>query len=58
MTRIALLALVLTAPISALAQTSVVVSIGINQPGVYGRINIGDLPRPALYQPQPVIVTT
>ncbi len=26
-----------------LAQTSV--SIGINQPGVYGRINIGDVPR-------------
>ena len=28
------------------AQTSV--SIGINQPGVYGRINIGDVPPPAL----------
>ena len=40
---------------SAGAQTSVGVSIGINQPGVYGRINIGDVPRPALILPQPVI---
>jgi hypothetical protein len=40
---------------SALAQTSV--SIGINQPGVYGRISIGDVPRPALYHPEPVIIT-
>ena len=38
----------------ALAQTSV--SIGINQPGVYGRINIGDVPAPALYRPVPVII--
>jgi hypothetical protein len=40
---------------TAAAQTSV--SIGINQPGVYGRISIGDVPRPALYLPEPVIVT-
>ena len=40
---------------SASAQTSV--SIGINQPGVYGRINIGDVPPPALVYPQPVIIT-
>ena len=39
---------------SALAQTSV--SIGINQPGVYGRINIGDVPRPALYLAEPVLI--
>ena len=42
---------------SASAQTSVGVSIGINQPGVYGRINIGDVPQPALVLPQPVIIT-
>lgn len=42
---------------SAVAQPSVAVSIGINQPGVYGRINIGDIPRPALVLPQPVIIT-
>lgn len=41
---------------SAMAQTSVGVSIGINQPGVYGRINIGDVPQPALVLPQPVII--
>ena len=29
---------------NAAAQTSV--SIGINQPGVYGRVKIGDVPRP------------
>ena len=41
---------------SALAQPSVGVSIGINQPGVYGRINIGDVPRPALWRAEPVII--
>ena len=57
-----ILALVLAAGAlgTATAQTTVSthVSIGINQPGVYGRIDIGDLPRPALYQPKPVVVTT
>lgn len=42
---------------SAIAQPSVGVSIGINQPGVYGRINIGELPRPALVLAQPVLIT-
>jgi hypothetical protein len=41
---------------SAVAQPSVGVSIGINQPGVYGRINIGDVPPPALILPQPVLI--
>ena len=51
-----ILALVLAAGAlgTATAQTSV--SIGINQPGVYGRINIGDVPRPALYHAEPVII--
>ena len=39
---------------AALAQTSV--SIGINQPGVYGRITIGAVPPPALVVQQPVII--
>ena len=39
-----------------LAQPSVGVSIGINQPGVYGRINIGDVPQPALIYAQPVVI--
>ena len=40
----------------AVAQPSVSLSIGINQPGVYGRIDIGELPRPALVLAQPVII--
>ncbi|MEO9067894.1 MAG: hypothetical protein ABI281_07210 [Caldimonas sp.] len=42
------------APVPALAQVSA--TIGINQPGVYGRIHIGDVPPPALYRSEPVIV--
>jgi len=41
---------------SATAQPSVGVSIGINQPGVYGRIDIGDAPRPALVYAEPVLI--
>lgn len=41
---------------SAMAQTSVGLSIGINEPGVYGQINIGTLPAPALVSPRPVII--
>jgi len=39
---------------NAAAQTSV--SIGINQPGVYGRVTIGDVPAPALWHAEPVLV--
>lgn len=39
------------------AETSVGISIGINQPGIYGRINIGDVPPVALVLPEPVIIT-
>jgi hypothetical protein len=41
---------------SAIAGTSVGVSIGINQPGMYGRINIGDMPPPAVVYTQPVVI--
>lgn len=41
---------------SAGAQTSVGVSIGIQQPGVYGRIDIGNQPPPVVVYPEPVIV--
>ncbi len=41
---------------SAHAATSIGVSIGINQPGVYGRIDIGDFPRPEVVYAQPVII--
>jgi hypothetical protein len=41
---------------TASAQTSVGVSIGINQPGVYGRIDIGNMPPPPVIVAQPVII--
>lgn len=40
----------------AWAQTNVGVSIGINQPGVYGRIDIGAFPQPRVVYPQPVVI--
>jgi len=33
------------------------VSIGISQPGVYGRIDIGRFPQPVLMAPTPVVVS-
>jgi hypothetical protein len=33
------------------------VSVEISQPGVYGRIDIGRFPQPAVIVPQPVIIT-
>ena len=53
---IALIVLVAAAAMSAQAQTNVGVSVGINQPGVYGRIDIGNLPPPPVILPQPVII--
>ncbi len=32
------------------------VSISVGQPGFYGRIDIGDVPRPVLINPRPIIV--
>ena len=51
------LTLGLTALAPAIAQNSVGVSIGINQPGVYGRIDIGNFPQPQVIYAQPVIIT-
>jgi hypothetical protein len=42
--------------VPAFAQTSVGVSVGINQPGVYGRIDIGNFPQPRVIYPQPVVI--
>lgn len=50
----ALLAILASAPVAA--QTSVGVSIGINQPGVYGRIDIGNVPPPAVVYAQPIVI--
>lgn len=47
-------ALALALPV--LAETSVGVSIGISQPGVYGRIDIGNAPPPPVVVAQPVII--
>jgi len=43
------------APASAMA-ADVGVSINVGQPGFYGQIDIGNVPRPVLVAPQPVIV--
>ena len=40
----------------AFAQTSVGVSVGIYQPGVYGRIDIGNFPQPRVVYPEPVVI--
>ena len=42
--------------VGASATTNVGVSVGIYQPGVYGRIDIGNFPAPAVVNPQPVII--
>lgn len=51
---LAVLAACAVAP--ALAGPNVGVSIGINQPGVYGRVDIGNYPQPALVYAEPIIV--
>lgn len=56
MKKLLAIALTLGALAPAFAQTSVGVSIGINQPGVYGRIDIGNVPQPQLVYAQPVII--
>ncbi|MFD0668115.1 hypothetical protein ACT80S_10385 [Ramlibacter sp. MAHUQ-53] len=43
------------APVAARA-TDVGVSVQISQPGVYGRIDIGRYPQPAIILPQPVVI--
>jgi hypothetical protein len=41
---------------AAVAQTNVGVSVSVHQPGVYGRIDIGNLPPPPVVYAQPVII--
>lgn len=50
------LALVTCTLAPAFAQTSVGVSIGVSQPGMYGRIDIGNYPPPQVIYPQPVVI--
>lgn len=56
MKRLWLLAIALGAAASSFAQSNIGVSVGINQPGVYGRIDIGNYPAPRLVYPQPIVV--
>ena len=57
MKRLAILALAASALAPAFAQTSVGVSIGINQPGVYGQIDIGNFPQPRFINAQPILIS-
>lgn len=41
---------------TANARTDVGVSVSVNQPGVYGRIDIGNQPPPAVIYAEPVII--
>ena len=43
------------AAVAPLAQAQVGVAFGVNMPGVYGRIDIGGYPQPALVYPQPIV---
>jgi hypothetical protein len=54
--RITTLIATLCLALPALAETSVGVSVGINQPGVYGRIDIGNYPQPAVVYRQPILI--
>lgn len=56
MKTLALLTLAAAALLPAHAATNIGVSIGINAPGQYGRIDIDNYPQPLLYAPQPVVV--
>ena len=56
MNRITTLIGTLCLALPALAETSVGVSVGINQPGVYGRIDIGNYPQPAVVYRQPILI--
>jgi hypothetical protein len=50
------LALLSAASISPVIAADVGVSISVGEPGFYGRIDIGEFPRPVLVYPQPVII--
>ena len=56
MKRILFAAAALCAAAGAPAQVDVGVSIGISQPGVYGRIDIGRFPQPQVVLATPVVI--
>jgi hypothetical protein len=55
MKTLAILTIAAAAALPAHAATNVGVSIGINAPGQYGRIDIDNYPQPVLVNPQPII---
>ena len=55
MKTLAILTLAAAAVLPARAETSVGISIGINAPGQYGRIDISNYPQPVLVHPQPIV---
>jgi hypothetical protein len=46
----------LPAPLAVLASTSVGVSIGVGQPGYYGKIELGALPPPPVIYSTPMVI--
>jgi hypothetical protein len=56
MKQLVAIALALGASVPAVAATSIGVSIGIQQPGVYGRIDIGNYPQPEVVYAEPVLI--
>lgn len=55
MKRLIVLALAASAALPLFAQTNVGVSVRINQPGVYGRVDFGNVPPPVVFA-QPIVV--
>lgn len=55
MKTLAILTLVAAVVLPAQAATNIGVSIGINAPGQFGRIDVNNYPQPMLEMPQPII---
>ncbi len=51
-----LIAIAMAAASFSVLSTDVGISVSVSQPGFYGRIEIGDLPRPVVINTRPVIV--
>jgi len=56
MKRISALVIAAAAAMPVGAAPNVGVSVDIHQPGVYGRIEIGNVPPPVVVYPQPVVI--
>ena len=56
MKKLSTLAMCLFALSTGYAETSVGVSIGISQPGVYGQIDIGNYPPPRVINQRPIVI--